>query len=179
MKNLKKTLALLLVSSSLSMAGTFEQNGVKEGNNRVSIGLSSTLHDNSGAEANGYIYGQYGRFLNNDVEVYLDAFISKGGTKGTDNVIKNSVSYMVGPGVNYYFLKSPTLTPYIGIQFFYSDAITDAKGDFSANGSKYYIAAHKFLSENTSISPEMGVFLYDFVDYANTYFNIYLTYFFD
>jgi hypothetical protein len=179
MNFLKKTLVLILILGSFSLASTFEQNGVKEGNNRVSIGLISKVHNNNKADASGKIYAQYGRFLTDNIEIFFDVYLEKGQIKGIDHIYKDGVSYMVGPGINYFFLKQPTFTPYIGAQYFHSDAITDAKGDFEANGNKYYLGAHKFLNENTSITPEVGVFLYDFIDYDNTYLNLYLTYFFN
>jgi len=179
MKILQKTLTSMLIFSALSTADTFEQNGVKEGNNRISINLTSALHNDSGADASGYVYGQYGKFLTNDIEVFFDTFLSKGTLKGTDGIDKSSVTYMLGAGANYYFLKSPTLTPYVGTQIFYSDAITDAKGEFDIKGSKHYLAAHKFLNENTSITVETGIRIYDFKDYKQTYWDIYLSYFFD
>ena len=52
-------------------------------------------------------------------------------------------------------------------------------GGLSANGSKFYVGAHQFLSENFAITPEAGAQFIDFTDYTETYLNVYLTYFFD
>ena len=176
MKILKNTVTSLLVLSALATAGTFEQNGVKEGNDRISIGLYTTIHNDNGADPTATLYGQYGRFITDDVEILLDLFTNVSTNSQTDNV---AITYMVGPGINYYFAKQPTLTPYVGTQIFYSDMITDDPGDFDAQGSKYYVGFHKFLNENASITPELSVQLFDFTEYSSTNLNVYLTYFFD
>jgi hypothetical protein len=176
MKFLKNTLASILMVSTLSTAGTFEQGGVKEGNDRVSIGLYTTLHNDNGADASATLYGQYGKFLTDDIEVLLDVFTATTGAQQSDDT---DIVYMVGPGINYYFAKAPTLTPYVGTQIFYSDKITDDDGDFDAHGSKYYVGFHKFLNENASVTPELSVQLFDFTEYSSTNLNVYLTYFFN
>jgi len=181
MKILKKTLASLLILSSLSTAGTFEQNGVKEGNNRVSASARLRLPD--GGDPTVQLLGQYGRFLTDDIEIMLDLF-SNTAKYTPDKTIaipnpstSTETSYLVGVGANYYFLKTPTLTPYIGGTYYYSDFTAD--GDFAANGLKLNIGAHQFLTENFAITPEAGSRFFDFTDYYESYFNVYLTYFFD
>ncbi len=176
MKFLKTTITSLILLSSFASAVSFEQQGVKEGNDRVSIGLYTTLHNDNGNDPTATLYGQYGRFITDDIELVLDLFTNLSTNSQSDN---KAITYMVGPGINYYFLKTPTTTPYVGTQVFYSDVITDDSGDFSAQGSKYYVGFHKFLNENASITPELSVQLYDFTDYSSTNLNVYLTYFFD
>jgi hypothetical protein len=172
MKILKKTLASLLLLSSLSTASTFEQNGVKEGNNRISASARLTFPD--GGDTSITLLGQYGRFLTDDIEVMLDIFTNTANYTPTDSI---ETSYLVGVGANYYFLKTPTLTPYVGGTYYYSDSTAD--GDLAANGLKINIGAHKFLTENFAITPEAGSRFFDFTDYSESYLNVYLTYFFD
>ncbi len=174
MKILKSTIASMILLSTMATAVSFEQNGVKEGNDRVSVGLYTTLHNDDGSDPTATLYGQYGRFITDDIELVLDLF-----TNLSTNKDNKAITYMVGPGINYYFLKTPTITPYVGTQAFYSDVITDEDGDFDAYGSKYYVGFHKFFNENVSITPELSVQLYDFTDYSSTNLNVYLTYFFD
>ncbi|SFV59193.1 hypothetical protein MNB_SV-14-1759 [hydrothermal vent metagenome] len=168
MKNLKKTLASLLILSSLSTAGTFEQNGVKEGNNRISASARLTFPDEGDKSIQ--LLGQYGRFLTDDVEVMVDLF---------SNTASGDTFYLVGLGANYYFAKTPTLTPYVGAEYYYSDYTKDDGIDYSANGTRAYVGAHQFLTENFAITPEAGAQFFDFSDYSQSYLNVYLTYFFD
>jgi len=176
MKTLISAIASLVVLSTFSSAVSFEQQGVKEGNDRISLGLYTTLHNDNGNDPTATLYGQYGKFVTDDIELVLDLFTNLSTNGTTDNA---AITYMVGPGINYYFLKTPTVTPYVGTQAFYSDTITDDDGDFSAYGSKYYVGFHKFFNENVSMTPELSVQLYDFTDYSSTNLNVYLTYFFD
>ena len=169
MKFLKNTFISILAMSTLSSAGTFEQNGVKEGNSRVSASARISIPD-EGDESIQF-FGQYGRYLTDDIEVMLDVF--------THTQDANTI-YMIGPGVNYYFAKTPTLTPYVGTQVYYTDYLTDDDNiDYSSTGLKVYLAAHKFLSEDFAITPEVGAQFIDFEDYTESYVNVYLTYFFD
>ena len=176
MNFLKSTVASLILLSTFSSAVSFEQNGVKEGNDRISIGLYTTLHNDSGSNPTATLYGQYGRFITDDIELVLDLYTQLSTNEVTDN---KAISLLLGPGINYYFAKTPTLTPYVGTQVFYSDKLTDDDGDFSGQGSKYYVGFHKFLNENASITPELSVQLFDFTEYSSTNLNVYLTYFFD
>ena len=169
MKNLKKTLTSLLILSSLSTAGTFEQNGVKEGNNRISGSANLTFPDGGGTGITAY--AQYGRFMTDNIEVMVDLLSSKGSGKDSNT------TYYFAIGANYYFAKTPTLTPFIGMQYYTSGLMEDS--DYIANGSRTYIGAHKFITENFAITPEAGVRFIDFTEYSQSYLNVYLTYFFD
>jgi outer membrane protein W len=174
MKFLKRVVASILILGAISEASIFEQNGVKEGNNRVSIGLTSIIDNDDGSDESGTLYGQYGRFVTDNIEVSSYIFTS---------LNSGDVDYQIAIGANYYFLKTATLTPYLGAQYYYTDSTRDIKVngkevDFSSNGNNIHIGAHKFFSENFAISPEVGSRFIDFTDYTNTYANIYLTYFF-
>jgi outer membrane protein W len=176
MKFLKTTITSLILLSSLASAVPFEQQGVKEGNDRVSIGLISTIHNEDGSDEMATIYGQYGRFITDNIEIgaYIFTLLNNG-----------DVTYQVAPGINYYFLKTPTLTPYVGAQYYYTDTTREAfredgsEIDFSSNGGNLHFGFHKFFNENISITPEVGARFVDFTEYTDTYLNIYLTYFFN
>ena len=166
MKNLKKTLVFLLILSSLSTASTFEQNGVKEGNNRISASARFTVPDKGDKSLQ--LLGQYGRFLTDDVEVMVDLFSS---------TVDSDTFYLLGLGANYYFAKTPTLTPYVGVQY-YRSGLT-GNSNLTANGTRAYVGTHQFLSENFAVTPEAGALFFDFSEYSQSYVNVYLTYFFD
>jgi len=167
MKSLTKTLiSILVLGSTISYSASFEQNGVKEGNNRVSIGLYTTIPD-EGDESTTF-YGTYGYFYNDNVELSLAATITASG---------GDTFYWLKPGANYYFLKNPTLTPYIGASIYYFDSSVDnTDADY---GSEYHIGAHKFFTEDMAITGEAGSSFYEFDEYLQSYINIYLTYFFN
>jgi len=166
MNLLKKTLtSIVLLSALSSTVSAFEQNGVKEGNNRVSASARISVPDEGDKSIT--LLGQYGYFLKDDVEVMVDVF----STTNTDT------TYLLGLGANYYFAKTPTLTPYVGAQYYHTGMTGNS--DLSGNGDKIYVGAHQFLSENFAITPEAGAQFVDFTDYSETYLNVYLTYFFN
>ncbi len=189
MKILKNILVSILVLSTLTIASSFEQNGVKEGNNRVSIGLNSIIDNDDGEDPTGTFYGEYGKFITDDIEFDIYTLISLNNVKNKNANYKyhddSYITYHIGVGANYYFLKTPTLTPYIGAKYYYTDSTLDvdrADGssvDFSSNGANIHMGLHKFFSENLAITPEIGSTFVDFSDYMSSYANIYLTYFFD
>lgn len=167
MKLIKSVLSSVLMLTAMSTSiSAFEQNGVKEGNNRVSA--SVTLRAPDGGDESIQFIGQYGKFITDDIELMVDLFSS------TTN---SSTIYLLGLGANYYFMKTPTLTPYVGAQYYRSGETGNSNR--SANGDKIYLGAHKFLTENFAITPEAGARFVDFTEYSESYLNIYLTYFFD
>lgn len=169
MNILKKTLTSALVLTALSSfasAVPFEQNGVKEGNDKLSVALYTTFPDEGDESIS--INGQYGHFFSDDIEVLLDVFSSTS---------QGETFYMLSPGVNYYFAKTPTLTPYVGAQVYYYD--TTISGIDPSFGNKLAIGAHKFFNENVAVTPEAGAQFYEFEDYLQSYVNLYLTYFFN
>ena len=168
MKILKNAIASLLVLSTLATAGTFEQNGVKEGNDRLSVTLLTSIPDEGDERITAQ--AQYGRFLSDDIELLLEGSTYLFGS--------DSTLYTLGVGANYYFAKTPVLTPYIGGQFYYY--YFDLEGvDDSLTGGDIHLGAHYFLNENAAVTPVVGAQFIDFTDYTQSYVNIYLTYFFD
>ena len=169
MKILKKTLTSLLLftaTTTLVSATTFEQTGVKEGNTRLSVGVYSTVPDEGDPAVT--VHGELGHYLTDDVEIALATFVT---------ARNGDTSYYIKPGANYYFLKTPTLTPYVGGHLYYFDSTADgAEGSF---GNNYHVGAHMFFSENVAVTGELGMDFFEFSDYLQTYTNVSLTYFFD
>lgn len=170
MKILKKSLTTLLALSAMtsivSATSTFEQSGVKEGNTRLSVGVYSTTPKEGDTTVT--VNGELGRFLTDDMEVSLATFISAN---------NGDTFYYIKPGLNYYFLKKPTLTPYVGGHLYYFDSTADgAEGSF---GNNYHVGAHMFFSENVAVTGELGLDFFEFTDYLQTYTNVSLTYFFN
>ena len=161
-RNILTTLAIL---ATLSTANTFEQDGVKEGNSKISIGLYTTIPDEGDTSMT--LYGGIGHFLTDDIEVVLDTLI---------NVQDSETLYYLKPGINYYFMKTPTLTPYVGTNLYYFDSTIDNSD--SSYGNNYHVGAHQFFSENAAITAEIGMDYFEFTDYMQSYSNVYLTYFF-
>ena len=165
---LKTTIASLVLLSTMATAVSFEQNGVKEGNDRLSVTLLSTVPDEGDERIT--IQAQYGRFITDNIEILLE-----GSTYifGTDTSLTT-----VGLGANYYFAKTPVLTPYAGFQGYVyhvdSNNVTD-----DITGGDIHVGVHYFLNENAAITPVAGSQFIDFTDYTQSYLNIYLTYFFN
>ncbi len=165
MKSLKIILLSVLIFSTLSIASSFEQNGVKEGNNKISIGLYGILPD----EGDGSItlYGQAGHFFTDNLEGLLDIYTV---TSNGDTV------YYIAPGVNFYFAKTPVLTPYVGTQIYHFGTTAD---DTTSYGGRVYLGTNYFLNENAAITPEVGSEFFELDEYLQSYLKIYLSYFFD
>jgi len=167
MKILRNALVSLLMLSTLSTAGTFEQNGVKEGNDRISVTLLTTVPDKGDNRIT--IQAQYGRFMTDDLELLLE---------GNSYLFGSDMSLTtVGVGANYYFAKTPILTPYIGAEAYLYHIKVGGNSD-DLNGADIHIGTHYFLNENAAITPVIGSQFVDFTDYTQSYANIYLTYFF-
>ena len=166
LKNALISLALLASTSSILFAApTFEQTGVKEGNNKLSVSIYNRLPKDGDASVT--LNAELGHFLTDDIELTFNTLISKNG---------GSTLYYLQPGANYYFAKTPTLTPYVGGQVYYY-GLTGS--DTSGFGNNYHVGAHKFFSENVSITGEAGLDFFELTDYSQSYTNIYFTYFFN
>ena len=162
----KTAVASLLLLGTVASAGTFEQNGVKEGNNKVSIGLYGTYPDEGDTAMT--LYGGIGHFLTDDLELAFNTLVT---------ARSGDTFYYLKPGANYYFLKTPTLTPYVGGNIYYFDSTADnVDSDYGIN---YHVGAHKFFTENAALTAEVGVDYFEFDTYLQSYSNLYLTYFFD
>lgn len=155
---------LLLTSSALSES--FEQDGVKEGNIKISASLY-TQQPNEGDDSVN-LNAQVGYFMNGNIETLIGLDIR---TRKDDEF-----DYTISPGVNYYFYKTPFITPFIGSRFYYWN--TSFEYQKEEKGVSFYIGTHLFLSENIAISPEFGIDFINFESKKGTYFDTYLTYFF-
>lgn len=168
MKTLKSilTLGVLLTTTILSASPTFEQSGVKEGNYRLSASARFSVPDEGDESLT--LYGELGHYLTDDIEVAFATVV----TSSDGNTF-----YYLKPGINYYFLKTPTLTPYVGGHIYYFDSTKDgADGTF---GNNYHVGAHQFFNENFAVTAEAGLDFFEFTDYLQTYTNLSLTYFFN
>jgi len=165
MKLLKNTLVSALILTAFASGATFEQEGVKEGNNKISLGLYTTVPDEGDTSMT--LYGGVGHFLTDDIELVFDTMV---------NTSNGDTLYYLKPGANYYFMKTPTLTPYVGTNiYFYDYTGDDADSDY---GNNYHVGAHQFFSENAALTAEIGVSFFELNEYTGSYSNIYLTYFF-
>jgi len=166
MKSLKRTLiSLLIFGTVLTYGASFEQNGVKKGNSRVSVGLYYTTPDEGDDSAT--FYGTYGFFYSDNLELALDGIVTAS---------SGDAFYWIKPGFNYYFLKNPTLTPYLGASIYYFDStIDDSDSDYGGN---IHAGAHQFFNENMALTGEVGSDFYEFDEYLQSYMRISLTYFF-
>ena len=165
-KILKKITFMCFILSSNLFSAQFEQNGVKDGNIKLSFGLYSTHNDKE--KANTYTLDtQVGYFLNDSLELYL-------GLK-TDTA-NDETMFVLSPGVNYYFYSTPIVTPYIGFQYYYQNTTNEFIE--ALEGNTLYIGTHVFLNENVAVTPEFGINYMNFTEQQNTYFNTYLSYFF-
>ncbi len=179
MNFLKKAVASLLILGAISQAGTFEQNGVKEGNSKISISFLGAIDDDDKTATT--FQAQYGYFFNNNLELFVKI------DGNTREMLNNLKIYTTGIGGNFYFLKTPTLTPYIGANVYYYNYEVDIKDkdtnqkrkvDNSLNGGEVHIGTHYFLNENTAVTPEVGIHYLDFEEYSQSYLNISLSYMF-
>ncbi len=167
MNYLKTAVASLLMLGTLTTTvSAFEENGIKEGNDKISVGVYTSIPKKGDTGVN--IYGGLGHFLTNDIELVFDTTVS---TRDGDT------SYSLRPGGNYYFMKTPTLTPYIGANIYYYNSTSDYED--SSYGTNYHIGAHQFFSEKAALTLEVGMDFSELTDYVQSYSNVYLTYFFN
>jgi len=165
-----KIIFIMLLTLNSLLATSFEQNGIKEGNSRLSVGLYGEKHyATTSSELDIKIDGTYGKFLSDNSEILL---------KVRDTTDLKYHAYKIDLGYSYYFFKQPIFTPYIGFELGISGDTKIDSGRLN-NEEGIYIGAHNFFSENIALSPEFGVEFTDFKEVAESYFNIYLTYFFD
>ncbi len=170
MKFLKKIVkSFILVGLIVLNSNAFEQNGVKDGNIKISGSLVST-QPKSGLNKMD-LYFEVGDFYNDNIEVLIGLQLEV-----QEMQKNNELFYTLSPGVNYYFYKTPLITPYIGGQFFYKN--TSYEYVRETKGSKFYIGTHVFITENIAMTPEFGTIYKDFDIEKGTYFNTFFTYFF-
>ena len=157
----------LVLLTSFGFAQTFEQNGVKDGNIKLSASLYSQQPTDNDDDDTINFNSQVGYFLNDNIEILL----------GLNTEVKQKeIYYTLSPGVNYYFYKTLIFTPYVGAQLYYQN--TSFEYIKEKIGSTLYVGTHVFITENIAITPEFGTNFIDFKSNKSTYFNTFLTYFF-
>jgi hypothetical protein len=163
-----KIILMLPLLTSLGLSQSFEQDGVKEGNIKISASLY-TQQPRGDEENHINFNSQIGYFINSNIETII----------GLETVSRkdNEFDYTLSPGINYYFYKTPLVTPYIGAKFYYWNSSFEYIRE--ERGATLYIGTHLFLNENIAVTPEFGVNYIDFESNKGTYFNTFLTYFFD
>ena len=166
----RKIIIIISLLTTILYSKAFEQNGVKEGNSRLSIGLyGEKEYKNNKSELNIKIEGNYGNFISDNSEILL---------KVRDTTNLSYHKYKLDTAYSFYFLKQPTLTPYLGVELGISGD-TQISEDKIFNEQGFYFGLHQFFTENISLTPEMGIEFTNFNEMTENYFSLYLSYFFD
>ena len=152
--------------TSIGLSASFEQNGVNEGNVKLSAALYSTQ---SSDEFDTFgLTTQLGYFLTDRIEILIGLDI---------DVERDEIYYTLAPGISYYFYKTLITSSYIGAKVYYWNTSNEYIEE--EKGNTFYLGTDLFISENVAITPEIGVNYLDFKTKKGTYFNTYLTYFFN
>ena len=151
--------------TSIGSSASFEQNGVNEGNVKLSAALYSTQ---SSDEFDTFgLTTQLGYFFTDRIEVLIGLDI---------DVERDEIYYTLAPGISYYFYKTLITSSYIGAKLYYWNTSNEYIEE--KKGNTFYLGTDLFISENVAITPEIGINYLDFKTKKGTYFNTYLTYFF-
>jgi len=159
-------LFLFILLTSLGFSISFEQNGVKDGNTKLSAALYSTQSSDE-FDTFGFTT-QLGYFFTDRVEVLVGLDI---------DVERDEIYYTLAPGISYYFYKTPITTSYIGAKLYYWNTSNEYIKE--EKGNTFYLGTDLFISENVAITPEVGINYLNFKTKKGTYFNTFLTYFFN
>jgi hypothetical protein len=152
--------------TSIGSSASFEQNGVNEGNVKLSAALYSTQ---SSDEFDTFgLTTQLGYFFTDRIEVLIGLDI---------DVERDEIYYTLAPGISYYFYKTLITSSYIGAKLYYWNTSNEYIEE--KKGNTFYLGTDLFISENVAITPEIGINYLDFKTKKGTYFNTYLTYFFN
>ncbi len=157
---------MVFLMSILGWGASFEQNGVKEGNVKFSASLYSTQSSDK-SDTFGF-NTQLGYLLSDRVEILLGLNI---------DTQREEIYYTLSPGISYYFYKTPITTSYIGLKLYYWNSSNEYIKE--EKGNTFYLGTDFFISENVAITPEIGINYLDFNSEKGTYFNTFLTYFFN
>ena len=166
----KKIIIVSTLLSTILYSNSFEQNGVAQGNSRLSIGLygEKEYKDNK-SELNIKIEGNYGKFISDNSEVLL---------KIRDTTNLDYHNYKLDIAYSFYFLKQPKLTPYVGVELGIAGN-TEINADKVFNEQGVYYGVHYFFTKNLALTPEAGIEFTNFNEMSENYFSLYLSYFFD
>ena len=164
--NFIKIYSMVALITSFGVGASFEQNGVKEGNVKFSAALYSTQ---SSDEFDTFGFNtQLGYLVTDRVEILLGLDI---------DTQREEFYYTLSPGISYYFYKTPITTSYVGMKLYYWNTSNEYIKE--EKGNTFYLGTDVFISENVAITPEVGVNYLDFKSKESTYFNTFLTYFFN
>ena len=165
-----RVVAILIFLTLHASSTMFEQNGVKKGNSRISLGISQEKkYNDNNNEFNIKTDVVYGRFLSDNSEVSLKLQDS---TDFQEHIYKVDVSY------NYYFLKQPTLTPYVSVELGIAGD-TQLNNDSVIDEEGVSIGMHHFFTETLALTLETGVDFTQLKTLTEQYTTIRLTYFFN
>ena len=166
----KNIITLFSLVSTLLYSNSFEQNGVAQGNSRLSIGLygEKEYKDNK-SELSIKVEANYGKFLSDNSEILL---------KVRDTTNLDYHKYKLDVAYSFYFFKQPTLTSYIGTELGISGN-TEINKDKVLNEQGLYLGVHHFFTPSIALTPEVGIEFTNFNEMSENYFSLYLSYFFD
>ncbi len=162
-----RLIVILMFVIITCFANTFEKNGIKKGNSRISIGLLQEKNIIQSKESIIKLDFTYGKFLTDKNEISLQIH---------DSTDFRNHSYKIDVSYNYYFFKNPTFTPYVGFE---TGVTGDTFNDKLNNEYGISIGVHKFFTENLAVTIETGIDFIDIKSLSEQYTNINLTYFFD
>ena len=166
----KNIITLIALLSTVLYSNAFEQNGVVQGNSRLSIGLyAEKEYKDNKSELSVKVEGNYGRFISDNSEILL---------KVRDTTNLDYHKYKIDVAYSFYFLKQPTLTPYVGTELGIAGN-TEISTDKILNEQGLYFGFHQFFTENIALTPEVGIEFTNFNEMSENYFSLYLSYFFD
>ena len=163
-------ITIFTLLSTLLYSNSFEQNGVVKGNSRVSIGFygEKEYKDNK-SDLSIKIEGNYGKFISDNSEILL---------KIRDSTNLDYHKYKIDIAYSIYFLRQPTLTPYIGMELGIAGN-TQINEDKIINEQGFYFGFHQFFTEHIALTPEVGIEFTNLNEMSENYFSLYLSYFFD
>jgi hypothetical protein len=157
MKKTSKTLAVaaLFGASALafgaSSAQAFEQQGIKNGNQSLSMfgSISVTSPETGDSSTTGMVGGSIGSVVTDNVEIELGFTLVGNESNGS-----TTSALFMRPAVKYHFVSSNvTMVPYVGA---YGSLGSSESGGFSTSmyGGGVSAGANMFISENVAFYPE-------------------------
>ncbi|MEA3523068.1 MAG: outer membrane beta-barrel protein [Campylobacterota bacterium] len=160
MKSFGKTLlSLSAIIALLSVQGhAFQQEGVVGGNTEIAIYASHMMPEEEDQDARTTVGATWGYFFTDNIQAKVGFNLSDSG---------GEQDYSVTPGLDFYVEASPTLTPYIGGGYYYSDR-SDNEGD-PMTGYNAHLGINIFVNEKTAIAPEYYYVSYESGDFETTF----------
>lgn len=153
---MRKTLLItaLLATGLGTSVFAFEQEGVKDGNNRLALSAMYYQESQDGQDEKPrtlYIFGSFSRFFTDSIEAGVGLSYS---LTDPDTDADSTISYTAYPFVNYNFdIASPTMVPYVGagLAFFGFDS-GDGNSDTNL-GWNTEAGLKMFITEMAAFTP--------------------------